>query len=312
MTSSTDTPIYQDLSTLSDPTRVRLLRLLESEELGVGELVRITRLPQSTVSRHLKTLLNQGWIQRRSDGPANLLRMPTESMATTAQRLWGVVRSETDDLYTEDARRMQSLVALRAGDSREFFRRHAGRWAALRRDLYGDSFILTALVALLPAGMVVADLGCGSGETLAGLAPAVATAIGIDREAAMLEAARAQTAGLANVELREGGLEALPLDDACLDAALCSLVLHHISDVDAVLAEVSRTLKPGGRFVLLDMVPHDREELRRAMGHQHLGFSEQTLRAAGAKAGLNLRSYHRLPEARDALGPGLFVTVFTA
>ena len=75
MADDPDRAIYQDLNTLSEPIRVRLLRLLEAEELGVGELVRVTQLPQSTVSRHLKTLLTQGWVQRRSDGPANLFRL---------------------------------------------------------------------------------------------------------------------------------------------------------------------------------------------------------------------------------------------
>jgi len=310
MADSTQTAIYQDLSTLSESTRVRLLRLLEAEELGVGELVRVTGIPQSTVSRHLKTLHTQGWVQRRSDGPANLFRMATTGMPAPARRLWGLVRAETDDLYAADSRRLQSLVALRAGDSREFFRRHAGRWAALRRDLYGDGFTLAALLSLLPPGLVVADLGCGSGEALAGLAPAVERAIGVDRESAMLEAARRTTAGLDNVTLLQGDLDALPVEDAHLDAAVCSLVLHHVADIGGVLREVGRVLKPGGRFVLLDMVPHDQEELRQAMGHRHLGFSEDLLQAVGAKAGLTLQRYHPLPVAPDALGPGLFVAVF--
>ncbi len=301
--------IYQDLSTLSDATRVRLLRLLEQEELGVGELARIVQLPQSTVSRHLKTLHTQGWVQRRQDGPASLLRMSAAALSPMAGRLWAVVREETEPDYAEDARRLQSLLALRGGDSREFFRRHAGQWAALRRDLYGEGFTLAALLSLLPEGLTVADLGCGSGEALAGLAPAVRRAIGIDREEAMLAAAATRTAGLANVELLQGDLDALPLPDGALDAALCSLVLHHVVDVQPVMAEVARVLKPGGRFVLLDMLPHDQQELRRAMGHQHLGFAQDTLELAAGRARLRLLRYSPLPEAPGALGPGLFVAV---
>lgn len=301
-------PIYSDLSTISDATRVRLLRLLEAEELGVGELTRILHVPQSTVSRHLKTLLTQHWVQRRSDGPANYFRFTPESLLPAARRLWTVVRDETDALYAEDSRRLQSLLALRSADSREFFRRNAGSWEALRTDLYGGGFVLPTLLQLLPPGLVVADLGCGTGEAVAALAPVVREVVGIDREQAMLDAAALRTQGHDNVRLELGGLDALPLADATLDAALSSLVFQHVPDLGAAVCEVARTLKPGGSLLVLDLQPHDRADLLRTLGHQHAGFSADDLSRLGADAGLVLETWRPLPESPGALGPALFLS----
>jgi ArsR family transcriptional regulator len=218
-----------------------------------------------------------------------------------------VVREETDALYAEDTRRLRSLLALRSADSREFFRRNAGSWEALRTDLYGGGFVLPTLLQLLPTGLVVADLGCGTGETVATLAPVVDEVIGIDREQAMLDAAALRTQGFANVRLELGGLDALPLSDNSIDAALCSLVLQHVSDLRVAMCEVARTLRPGGVLLVLDLQPHARSDLLRTLGHRHAGFSAADLSHLGAHAGLVLETWRPLPETPGALGPPLFL-----
>ena len=95
----------------------------------------------------------------------------------------------------------------------------------------------------------------------------------------MLQAARKRLQGLDNVELRRGDLEALPIDDARLDAATLALVLHHLAEPERALAEVARVLKPGGQLLVVDMLPHDRESYRQQMGHVWLGFSDEHMRA---------------------------------
>jgi len=165
---ATSTPICERLTALAEPTRVRLLRALELEELGVGELARVLQLPQSTVSRHLKVLLDGGWVQRRSVGPANLLRV--DDLDPEARQLWTLVRDGAGDL-SEDAARVEAVVAQRQVDAREFFGRHAERWDALRRELFGDAYLVPTLLSLLPAGWAVADLGCGTGETVPARGP---------------------------------------------------------------------------------------------------------------------------------------------
>lgn len=303
--------LFQRLSALSEPTRARLLRALAREELGVGELARALQIPQSTISRHLKQLHEGGWLEKRTEGTASFFRL-AEPLPEGAAALWSVVAAELDGsgLYAEDLARVESVLAQRELDSRAFFGRHAAHWAQLRRELFGQDTALPALLSLLSTELVVADLGCGTGEVVASLAPYVRRVIGVDREAAMLAAARERAADMDNVTLLEGGLEALPLDDEALDAALCTLVLHHVEDLGAAFADVARALKPGGRLVALDMVEHDRREYRRTMGHRHLGFSEQALAALAEGAGLRPLSYRRLPPDPEALGPGLFVATF--
>src|SRR5690606_30036240 len=115
---------------------------------------------------------------------------------------------------------------------------------------------------LLDEGWTVGDLGCGTGQVAASLAPFVARVVAVDESAAMLAAARGRLGGVGNVEVRAGELESLPLDDAELDAAVVFLVLHYLSDPGAALREVARVLRPGGRVLVVDMMPHEREEYR--------------------------------------------------
>jgi ArsR family transcriptional regulator len=309
-------PVFDRLTALSEPIRVRLLRVLAREELAVGELARVLQTSQPTVSRHLKTLDEGGWVHRRKVGTASYFRLAYQEMDLEARTLWDVVSVGLDNEacdpsspYAEDYRRLQSVVAARAADSEELFRRLGGRWDDVRKELFGEGYVLPALLALLPAGLAVADLGCGTGAMLPLLAPVAGHVYGVDREAAMLEVAEDRVAGLSNVTLCRGLLDALPLETASIDLALCELVLHHVRDLPPVFAEVARVLAPGGRWVLLDMVDHDREEYRDTMGHQHLGFSEATTRSLATGAGLTVRSWRVLPADPAAQGPALFVAV---
>jgi SAM-dependent methyltransferase len=303
--------LTQRLSLLSEPVRIRILALLQREELGVGEVVRVLQLPQSTVSRHLKALRVAGWIERRAEGTAGLFRMVAPPAG--AAPLWEVVRADfvTSSQAEEDQARLQAVLAARVEDPSTFFGRMHARWDALRTELFGTDFAMPALLSLVAPRLVVADLGCGTGAALLELAPVCNQVIGVDREQAMLDAASERLGAAGNVELHLGGLEALPLREQSIDAALCMLVLHHVQDLDTALGEVRRVLRPGGRAVVVDMSAHDREEYRRTMGHQHLGFSAGDLRRLAEGAGLMLTSYRPLPPATDALGPPLFVAVLT-
>jgi ubiquinone/menaquinone biosynthesis C-methylase UbiE len=141
----------------------------------------------------------------------------------------------------------------------------------------------------------------------AALAPFVSRVVAVDGSAAMLQAARKRLQGFDNVDLRRGELEALPIDDARLDAATLMLVLHHVPEPSRALAEIARVLKPRGRAIVVDMLPHDRDTYRQQMGHVWLGFSDDHVRHLFQEAGFEeVRIVSLSPDAR-AKGPGLFV-----
>ncbi|MEL6498084.1 MAG: metalloregulator ArsR/SmtB family transcription factor [Planctomycetota bacterium] len=307
-------PLASSLSTLSDTLRLRMLRVLEREELAVGEVAKIVQLPQSTVSRHLKTLADGGWLSRRSEGTATLYRVLLDDLDAGMRGLWITVRDAINrepSLELEaDLRRLARVVEARRTDSRAFFGRVAAEWQSMRASLFGHSFTAPGLLALVDPSWVVADLGCGSGDATRHLAPHVKSVLAVDQSEAMLETAEGLLATLGNVEFICGDLEAVPLPESSADAAVISLVLHHVAAPAAVLTEAARILRPdrgGGRVVVIDMLAHDREEYRRTMGHVHLGFDPETIDALLRESGFVGTHVHELPTQTDSRGPGLFV-----
>lgn len=303
------TAIFDDLTTLADATRSRMLLLLERHELTVSELCTVLQLPQSTVSRHLKTLSDASWVVSRRDGTSRYYTLSLDERGGPARRLWSLLRDQVSATSgaDQDARRLKNVLARRQSKSQEFFETTAGQWDKLRADLFGTASHLQALPALLDERWTVGDLGCGTGQVACALAPFVAHVIAVDRSGEMLQAARRRVRDLASVEVRRGELEALPIADEELDAATLLLVLHHLPEPALALSEASRVLKPGGRLLIADMLPHDREEYRQQMGHIWLGFSEDHIKRLLAGAGFDRVRIVGLPVNSAAKGPALFV-----
>jgi SAM-dependent methyltransferase len=297
------------VAALAEATRARLLLLLERRELSVSELCAVLQLPQSTVSRHLKWLADDGWVSALRDGASRRYILDPDRLDPAALALWQVVRGELARLASvaEDATRLKAVLVARRARSQAFFSEAAERWERLRRDLYGGGSELAALLGLFEPAWTVGDLGCGTGRVAGLVAPFVERVVGIDASREMLEAARRALESRPNVELREGELEALPLGDGELDVALLILVLHHVADPSLALAEAARCLKPGGRLVIVDMAPHDRRELQVRMGHVWLGFEPEQLELWSRAAGLEHLRLTPAPVEPDAKGPRLFV-----
>jgi ubiquinone/menaquinone biosynthesis C-methylase UbiE/DNA-binding transcriptional ArsR family regulator len=308
--SASPLPLLDSFSALADATRCRMLWLLDRHELTVGELCAVLQLPQSTVSRHLKTLADAGWVSSRRDGTSRYYALAAGG-DTGHRELWELTRAQLAGRpgVEQDARRLARVLTRRSEASQKFFATSAGEWDRLRDELFGRSASLPALLALLPPTWTVGDLGCGTGSIVALLAPHVRSVMGIDASEEMLAAARHRTAAFPNVDIRKGSLELLPLDDASLDAALMVLVLHHLPSPVPALMEAYRVLKPGARLLVVDMTSHDRDDYRQQMGHVWLGFSEEQIRRFVEQVGFQAPTLHPLPPAEEAKGPALFAAV---
>lgn len=296
------------LAALSEPIRLRLLRLLEQEEMSVGEVAKVVQMPQSTVSRHLKILHESGWARRRTSGTASYYRLSHDDLTQATRALWRTVREQMEETASiqEDERRLGAVLAERRTDSLSFFGRVSGEWDAIRTELFGSGFTERALAALLSPDSVVADLGCGTGNASEHIAPFVDRVIAVDGSRPMLDAAEKRLADFNNIKFVEGDITDLPLENGSIDAALCVLVIHHLESPLDALREFHRVLRPGGAALVIDMYEHDRSIYRETMGHSHLGFSQARIEALMTEAGFDRIRVTPLRSSGDAKGPGLF------
>ena len=304
-------PILDHMTALSDPTRCRMLMLLEKHELTVSELCAVLQMPQSTVSRHLKTLSDDDWVASRRDGTSRFYSMPVDDLDSGAKRLWPLIREQVASTTGagQDDRRLRGVLTRRRAKSQEFFATAAGGWDHLRGELFGDEFFLWAVLGLIDPTLVVGDLGCGTGQLTETVAPYVRRVISVDGSTDMLDAARQRLGGAKNVELRQGELESLPIDSGELDVAMLSLVLHYSPAPPRALAEVGRVVRKGGRVLVVDMQPHDRQEYQQQMGHVWLGFSDKQITRFLTGAGFGEVRVRMLPADPDAKGPALFAAI---
>lgn len=301
--------VLDQLSILADPTRSRVLLLLERHELTVGELCTILQLPQSTVSRHLKLLADDGWLVSRGEGTSRFYRMLGDRLDESTKSLWSVVRGQisANAGARQDERRADGVLAKRRDKAIVFFRDSSKLWDVMRAEVIGERADLLALLHLLDDSWVVGDLGCGTGHVAEALAPCVAKVVAVDESGPMLESARKRLEAHGNVELRVGTIESLPIDDGALDAAILFLVAHFVTDPARAMSEVRRVLRPGGRLLVVDLMSHDRVDYVVQLGHVWQGFDGPQMTAWLEGAGFTSCRYQPLPVVPEAKGPTLFV-----
>lgn len=300
--------ILDRLSALADPTRSRILLLLDRHELTVSELCTILQLPQSTVSRHLKLLADDNWVVARGEGTSRFYRMLRSRLDEPTNALWAVVRAQVSSGpgAGQDERRAESVLAKRRDKALALFHDTPGFWDKVRTEMIGSRADLLALLDLVDEHWVIGDLGCGAGHITDALAPCVARVIAVDESGPMLEVARQRLAAHQNVDLRIGTIESLPIDDNALDAAVLFLVAHFITDPSRAMAEVRRVLVPGGRLLIVDLMSHDRVDYVLQLGHVWQGFDGEQVKAWLGRAGFTSCRYRPLPADPAAAGPTLF------
>jgi ArsR family transcriptional regulator len=276
---------------LADATRLRILALLRSMELSVGELAQVLGQSQPRVSRHVKILCDAGLAERRKEGSWVFVALgkPARVEPVLASLdSWG--KLESDHWAVADAARLAAVRADRAASAAGWFEANAGQWDAIRSLHIAESEVEAAIAQILgeaPIGQLI-DIGTGTGRMLELFAARAHHALGIDRSSEMLRLARAKLSerGLANAELRQADLYALPLGDGAADVAILHHVLHFAQQPGAAIAEAARVLSDGGRLLIADFAPHDREELRTRDAHTRLGFSDEQIAAWFDAAGL--------------------------
>jgi ubiquinone/menaquinone biosynthesis C-methylase UbiE/DNA-binding transcriptional ArsR family regulator len=316
MTANAAELLQKVFKTLSDPTRIRILRLLEQQELLVGELMAILAMAQSRVSRHLAILREAGLLLDRRKGTYVAYRSslpesgPWHDAWTLAREsLAGDPTAERDDALLR-----RTLAARSARSGRDFFEEVGPDWDALRR-VFGDDLLRArAINALVSPPLRVADIGTGTGVLALELARQGLDVVGIDRSEAMLEAARQKwaleaTATTGTLELRAGDAHALPLADDAVDAAFAHMVLHSLEDPERAVREMARVVRPGGRVVLVDFLAHDHAWMEQELGLLWLGFAPELVLRWLTVAGLEGAHIQREdPDTKRDL-PASFVAV---
>jgi SAM-dependent methyltransferase len=275
------------LALLADPTRLRLLCLLDGAELSVAELTRITDLPQSRVSTHLGRLRGAGIVVDRRAGHSTRLTLDREALPAAQAELWGLVHARTDDrVLAADRERRDALV-------RDREREHG--WpdevAGQMEHAYspGRTWEATArgLVGLLRLGDVL-DVGSGDGVLTTLLAPRARSVTCLDRSPRVIEAAGKRLGRLPNVRLLEGDMHALPFPAQSFDQVLCFHSLTYADEPTRALAEATRVLRPGGDLVLVTLHAHAHTEIAAAYSHVIDGFTVPDLRRLCEAAGLTV------------------------
>ena len=310
--------------TLADSTRVRILALLEREELAVQELMDVLAMTQSRVSRHLGILREAGLLRDRREGTYVFYRFATPKSGAWSDA-WELARRELagDPAAERDAAALLRVVGARASRIRTFFESVGPEWDGLRKIFNDDALRARAIAHLAPPSWTVCDVGTGTGILAKEVARLGLRVIAVDHSPRMLEAARASleaeghaveaeghavgSAGAA-VELRLGEAQALPLADGEVNAALAHMVLHYVPQPAEALREMARIVKPGGVVVVVDFVHHEAEWMREELEVLWLGFpADEIVRWLG-DAGLEaVRIEHFASPSPGRELPGTFL-----
>jgi ArsR family transcriptional regulator len=280
---------------ISDSTRLRLLRLLGRHELNVQEMVRTTALSQPRVSKHLAVLREQGWIAQRREGTWSWYRAVKPGLFPGGAALFAQVMQLSDQLPEAEADDglLAGVLAERRALSRDFFAGIAHRWDEIRHQYEHPDIRLGAVGALVDRNLKVLDIGTGTGAMLPVFGAHVGLTVAVDNSEAML--ARAQDLcrreQLQGISLCNADVARLPFASGAFDAVNCSMVLHHVDSPAAAVAEMARVTQPAGKVMVTGFTRHDQDWMREELAHRWLGFEQQEVAGFFAGAGLSMEDF---------------------
>ena len=276
------------LKTLAEPTRVRLLSLLESQELTVAELCAITGLQQSRVSTHLAKLKDAHLVRDRRAGVSSFYRMDTEALTDANRSIWEMIRNGTRDaILDHDQSALQDLLSARAkthqvsavSDDLERYYTPGRTWEALAR---------SAMQLVTPGDVL--DIASGDGAFAELLAPVSRSFTCLDASEKAIDSSRARLAHLDNVELQVGDMHSLPFNDRSFDLVVMMQALNYSVDPAVALREASRVLRKNGRLLVTTLAKHPHKSAARTFDHVNLGFSTEELSSLLSDAKLKVHT----------------------
>ena len=280
------------LRAVAEPTRLRILAILRENELTVSELTQVLAQSQPRVSRHLKVMCEAGLLERFREGARAFYRVADTGWSAEVAHSLLPLFPENDPALREDTERVAAVRRSREQAAARYFQKMAPHWHRIRSLYLPESAVEDAMLEAVgerPVGEML-DLGTGTGRILEVFASRVRRGVGFDLSHAMLDVARARLdkGGIRNCSVRHGDLYELPVADDSIDLVTIHQVLHYLEYPRNAIAEAARTLRPGGRLLIVDFAPHDLEFLRSEHAHRRLGLSAESVNRWCREAGLDV------------------------
>lgn len=308
--------LLEALRAAGEPTRLRILAVLDGGELTVSELCRVLGQSQPRVSRHLRLLCEAGVLERHAEGTSAFYRLTSDGIGHDLAAALLALLDRNDPPLERDGARLSSIRSERAAAAADYFESVASRWDAIRNLHVADEDVERALLAAVGERPIerLLDIGTGTGRILELFADRVGTGLGIDLSREMLNVARSRLdqRRLTNCSVRQGSVYDLDVAPASIDVAVLHHVLHFLDDPAAAIAQAANVLRPDGALIVVDFAAHTRGELRTDFAHRRLGFSDEQVSMWCAAAGLPaVTSRHFAPTTAAGEEP-LVVTLWTA
>ncbi|MGE0232414.1 MAG: ArsR/SmtB family transcription factor [Flavobacteriaceae bacterium] len=277
------------LRAAGEPTRLRILSLLARGERSVKDLTDILGQSQPRISRHLKLLGDAGLVERHPEGTWAFFRLAESGAGGRLVSELLAMSDPHDPILRRDLERLEAVREAHAALAARYFSANAAKWDEIRSLQAPEKEVEARIEALIPRGLdLLVDLGTGTARMLELLADRYRRGVGIDLSQDMLHYARSRldSAGVRHAQLRQGDVYNPQVDTGSADAVILHQVLHFLDNPALAVREAARLLKPGGLAVIVDLAPHDMEQLRENHAHRRLGFNPEQINGWLEEAGI--------------------------